>query len=174
MDTDKRRKAILNLLKTSPQPIKGQELAEAFNVTRQVVVKDLAIIKAADPSIVSTFGGYLALKDKGVHKRIFRVRHTGDEMYDELRIILKYGGTTEDIVIEHPYYGELKGNLYIRTLNDLEKFLDEFKKSGALPLSELTGGVHMHTVTCQDEASLGLIEEELTEEGFITEDIYGL
>ncbi|MFB0918567.1 MAG: 3H domain-containing protein, partial [Clostridiaceae bacterium] len=73
-----------------------------------------------------------------------------------------------------PYYGELKGNLFINSLNELDKFLKEFKETKALPLSELTGGIHMHTVTCQDENSLDLIEKELGDKGYLTEDVYGL
>lgn len=174
MDAESRRKEILKLLTGSDLPVKGQEIAERFDVTRQVVVKDLAILKAKNPGIVSTYGGYLMLKEKDSHKRIFRVKHDSEGIYEELRIILKYGGIVEDIIIDHPYYGELRGNLFINSLNELDKFLKEFKETKALPLSELTGGIHMHTVTCQDEKSLDLIEKELSEKGYLTEDVYGL
>ncbi|MFB0918566.1 MAG: HTH domain-containing protein, partial [Clostridiaceae bacterium] len=101
MDAEGRRKEILKLLTGSDLPIKGQEIAERFDVTRQVVVKDLAILKAKNPGIVSTYGGYLMLKEKDSYKRIFRVKHDSDGIYEELRIILKYGGIVEDIIIDH-------------------------------------------------------------------------
>lgn len=170
MDTATRRNEILRLLKTKDSAIKGIELAELFNVTRQVIVKDLALIKATDENVVSTSEGYLYLKRRDISKRVIYVSHGINDIYDELETIIKYGGVIEDIIVEHPYYGELKASLYLRTLNDLEKFSEAFIKSGAKPLSYLTGGEHMHTIACEDEKGLDLIEEELREKGYIIGD----
>lgn len=170
MEAEERRKQILNLLTEEKRPIKGQELAERFNVTRQVIVKDMAILKVSNPDIIPTYWGYVIIKENEAYRRIFTVSHGSEEIEDELKTILRYGGTIEDLTVEHPYYGEIKANLYISTINEMEKFLTEFRESGSRPLSEITMGVHSHTVKCRDEESLDLIEKELREKGILLEE----
>lgn len=167
MDANNRRNEILGLLKKRNKPLKGIELADLFKVTRQVIVKDLAVLKAQDENVVSTSEGYLYLIRSDVFRRVFYVKHLNEGIYDELSIIIKYGGVIEDIVVEHPYYGELKATLYLRNVIDLENFIKKFKEKGAKPLSALTNGEHMHTVSAPDEKCLDLIENELREKGFI-------
>lgn len=48
----------------------------------------------------------------------------------ELEIVVKYGGIIEDVIVEHPLYGEIKGILKIKNLNDLNKFTGYFEKVG--------------------------------------------
>lgn len=170
MDAVSRRNEIVRLLKSSEGAIKGIDLADRFKVTRQVIVKDMALLKAKDSNIISTSEGYLYLSGREMRKRIFFVKHDGDGIYDELSTILKYGGVIEDIVVDHPYYGELTASLYLRTMKDLENFNEKFLKSGLTPLSEITDGEHMHTVSASDEESLDQIEKELSEKGYLIGD----
>ncbi len=167
MDIEKRRREIISILKGSPGAVKGTELAERFKVTRQVIVKDMSVIKAMEPGIVSTSEGYLFMPSMNLYRRVFLVSHGGEKMKDELSVIIGSGGIIEDIVVEHPYYGELKANLYLRSMKDIERFADKFNESGATPLSALTGGEHMHTVAAPEEEILDVIEEELRKRGYL-------
>lgn len=169
MSATKRRIAILKQLKESNNPIKGVLLASQYNVTRQIIVKDIAILRAEGNSIISTPDGYiLNREDKGIRK-IIAVSHNEDRLAEELNIIIKYGGTIEDVIVEHPIYGEIKGLLMISNLHDLENFTSKYKENEAKLLSLLTNGVHIHTIVTDNENSMNLILKELKEKGFIIE-----
>lgn len=167
MDANTRREEIVKLLLNADGPLKGQELALKFNVTRQVIVKDLSILKSRMENIISTSEGYMILRPDNRKKSRIIVTHRDNEIMDELKAIIKYGGYIEDIIIEHPFYGELKANLYLKSLNDLEKFVENFKALNARPLSELTEGLHMHTISYEREEDLQNIKKELDEKGYL-------
>lgn len=167
MDANSRRESIYDLLNRSEKPIKGIDMAEQFGVTRQVIVKDMAILKSKFDNIISTSEGYFILKpDNRIKKRII-VSHDENEILSELKTIIKYGAYIEDIIIEHPIYGEIRANLYLKSLNDLNKFMDGFEKSQAKPLSTLTEGMHMHTISVENTEDYELILKELEEKGFL-------
>ena len=46
MDANARREAIYQTIAKSDQPIKGGELARRFAVSRQVIVQDVALLRA--------------------------------------------------------------------------------------------------------------------------------
>ena len=50
----KRREGILSLLEDTNMPLSGTELARHFNVSRQVIVQDIALLRAEDQKILST------------------------------------------------------------------------------------------------------------------------
>ena len=87
-----------------------------------------------------------------------------------MNIIIKYGGIIEDVIVEHPLYGEMKGMLMIKNYNELDKFLNKYKEYDAKLLSVLTNGVHLHTISVDSEENLQLIMKELKEENFIISD----
>jgi transcriptional regulator of NAD metabolism len=91
-------------------------------------------------------------------------------MVSELEIVIKFGGIIEDVIIEHPIYGEIKANLMIRNLNDLDNFIDLYKKNKAKPLSALTEGIHLHTISTDNEQDMKLIIENLEKAGYILKD----
>ena len=86
---------------------------------------------------------------------------------EELEIVVKYGGMIEDVIIEHPLYGELRGNLMIKNLNDLYKFEKKYNNNNAKPLSNLTNGIHLHTIAADSEEDIEEIKRELKERGFL-------
>lgn len=168
MIASKRREAIVELLLKEKAPIKGVELASKFNVTRQIIVKDIAILRAKGSNIIATPEGYMFNDDNGSRvKSIIAVNHTKDDMIKELEIVVKYGGTIEDVIVEHPIYGEIKGLLMIKNLNDLNRFKTSFDSSETAPLSSLTNGVHLHTISVDNKENMALIKSELKENGFI-------
>ena len=88
-------------------------------------------------------------------------------MIDELEIVVKYGGIIEDVIVEHPIYGEIRGTIMIKNLNDLNKFKSALNEAKAKPLSILTDGVHLHTISADSLENMDLIKQELKEKGFI-------
>lgn len=167
MSSKKRREEIINLLIKSNGSIKGTKLASLFGVTRQVIVKDIAILRAEGKSIIATPDGYIYSKDSNKVKSIIAVNHDSSKTIEELEIVVKYGGMIEDVIIEHPLYGEIKGNLMIRNLNDLNKFENKFRDKDVKPLSNLTNGVHLHTIAADSEEDIKSIINELKEKGFL-------
>lgn len=171
MSINNRREEIKNLLYTSLEPIKGKSLADKFNVTRQVIVKDIAIIKAEGVNVIATPRGYMISKDNTtLIKTIIAVNHKREEVEDELITIVKYGGIVEDIIVEHPLYGEIRAMLMIKNLFDLENFCNNFNNHDAEPLSILTNGVHLHTISCNNKDSMDKILVALNNKGFLIKD----
>lgn len=168
MKADERRNGIIEMLIREKGAIKGTTLAETFNVTRQIIVKDIAILRAKGTNIIATPDGYMINDDSNNRVRsIIAVNHNDEDVIKELEIVVKYGGIIEDVIVEHPLYGEIKGILMIKNLNDLNKFKNSLKQINAKPLSILTNGVHLHTISADSVENMDLIKEELKENGFI-------
>lgn len=168
MGSKDRRETIEKKLNTSKEPLKGNELAKEFGVTRQVIVKDIAILRAEGKDIIATPEGYIInSNNRNYVKKIMAICHKREEIEEELKVIIKYGGIIEDVIVEHPLYGEIKAMLMIKTLDDMEKFMKNFKEAKAEPLSTLTGGVHLHTVCADTEEVMKKITEELRVKGFL-------
>ncbi len=167
MGSKNRREDIINLLIKNSGAIKGTELASLFGVTRQIIVKDIAILRAEGNNIMATPDGYIYNKDINKAKSIIAVNHDSSKTIEELEIVVKYGGIIEDVIIEHPIYGEIRGNLMIKNLNDLYKFENKFKNENVKPLSNLTDGIHLHTIAADSQEDIELIIRELKEKGFL-------
>jgi uncharacterized protein len=162
-----RRDEICKLILNSNKAIKGIELAEIFSVTRQIIVKDIAILRASGKNIIATPEGYIYNKEIDKIKTIIAVNHSEEDTARELEIVVKYGGIIEDVIIEHSIYGEIKANLMIKNLNDLNKFINKLNSNGTKPLSNLTNGVHLHTISVDSEEDINLIKKELKTKGFL-------
>lgn len=170
MNSIERREDIIKLLISNNKALKGTVMADSYGVTRQIIVKDIAILRAKGNKIIATPDGYIIGKEDNRIKQIIAVTHDESKLGQELNIVIKYGGIIEDVIVEHPLYGEIKGMLMIKNLNDLEKFLINYKKSDAKLLSLLTKGVHIHTISADTESNMKLILEELNKNGFIIEE----
>lgn len=170
--SENRRKMIIEKLNLNTEPITGTELALNFEVSRQVIVQDIAILRAEGYSILATSNGYIIPKIHGQNRMIktFVSEHKGFErMEEELRIIVEYGGKVIDVIVEHPVYGEIVGTLLISNMDDVDKFIKRVEETNANPLSLLTDGAHIHTIEVPSEKIFKLIKAELFEKGFIKE-----
>ena len=166
MEIDKRRKAIQSWLESSNSPIKGNQLAEKFDVSRQVIVQDIALLRAAGTQVVATPSGYLIqnIPSHGILKTICCLHNENlEEIKMELESIISYGGRVIDTVVEHPVYGEIRVVLNLTCLNDIQSFLEKIETSQAKLLSTLTEGVHYHTLEVPNEIVFEKIVEELKE-----------
>ena len=165
MTAEERRKAILETLRTSSAPCNASVLAETYGVSRQVVVTDIALLRASGISINATPRGYvIAREDAGIVRRI-ACRHNSLDTANELYLIVDHGCTVLDVVVEHPVYGELVGSLQLKSRYDVGQFMAKYSQSQ--PLSALTGGVHLHTISCPDEDTFERVCKALTESGFL-------
>lgn len=168
MKAEQRQQRILNELKNASEPIIARRLAEQFEVSRQVIVGDIALLRAGGEEIISTPKGYLlhtALNQE--IKKKFVCRHKINETIDEINTIIKLGGKILDVAIEHPVYGEITGTLNIFDQADADVFNQKVENKETSLLSELTEGVHTHTVAADSMKELDLIEEALKEKGYL-------
>jgi transcriptional regulator of NAD metabolism len=110
MNTEERRQAIKELLIAGNRPIKGTTLANHFSVSRQVIVQDIALLRAQGLDIMATPQGYVVTKEKnrGIIKSIVAKHHDYQDMEEELQIMLEHGARIMDVVVEHPIYGEIR------------------------------------------------------------------
>jgi transcriptional regulator of NAD metabolism len=68
--SETRRKAILEKLETSSDPITGTALADFFQVSRQVIVQDIALLRASGLGILATSNGYLIPKAQDTERLV--------------------------------------------------------------------------------------------------------
>lgn len=167
---EERRRGIVGLLRRAGSPVVGSELAKRLDVSRQVIVQDIALLRARGHKILATPRGYLMLNEGPQVSAAVACRHsTYDEMEDELSTIVGLGGTVIDVMVEHPLYGEIRGPLMLRTQEDVLSFVTRLRESGAEPLSRLTKGVHLHTLGVPDGATLLKVTEALRKRGYLLE-----
>lgn len=168
MNSIDRRLETEKILVQSPNPIKGQDLAKTFNVTRQVIVKDIAILRAAGKKIIATPDGYLINTEENKNiKKIIATSHNKDDIENELKCVVKYGGIINDVIVEHPVYGEIKANLMLKNYFDIENFVKRIALNNAQPLLTLTKGIHLHTIEAESEDILDKILNELDRKGYL-------
>lgn len=170
MNADSRRKEIVKCLEIQKGPLSAGKLASQLGVSRQIIVGDIALLRASGTDITATPRGYiLTRKNEGL---VFRIpcRHRPDDMQKELEIMVDNGCLVRDVIVEHPVYGQLTGPLDVATRHDVAEFMNKVLLSDAAPLSDLTGGIHLHTVFCPDRSAYERIIQALREEGFLYED----
>ncbi len=151
MEAASRRQAILDRLRTADRPVSASALAAGLNVSRQIIVGDIALLRAGGAEISATPRGYVLPRATDGITRTIACRHTLAQTGQELDILVDNGCTVLDVIVEHPVYGQLTGQLQISSRYDVEQFLARIRDSDAAPLSILTGGLHLHTLCCPNE-----------------------
>lgn len=167
---EERRNLILELLINSETPITGNELAEKTNVSRQVIVSDISLLRAKNHSIIATSQGYLYMRqmqNKTRHSTIVACQHTPSEMEQELKLLIQCGVSVKDVTVEHPIYGDLTAPLFLHTDEDVKLFIKKMKDKKASLLSELTDGIHLHTIEADDPNSLIIAQQALKKHGLL-------
>lgn len=151
MEAASRRQAILDRLRMADRPVSASALAAGLNVSRQIIVGDIALLRAGGAEISATPRGYVLPRATDGITRTIACRHTLAQTGQELDILVDNGCTVLDVIVEHPVYGQLTGQLQISSRYDVEQFLARIHDSDAAPLSMLTGGLHLHTLCCPNE-----------------------
>lgn len=166
MKGTERRKNIIALLSKAEEPVSGTELAGTFGVSRQVIVQDIALIRAKGYEIESTNRGYRILH-RDVAKRVFKVIHTEADVEKELSLIVDEGGFVKDVFVYHRVYGVVRGELNIRSRRDIAEYVEKIRTGKSKLLMNTTSGYHYHTVYAESEEVLNDIQKRLDEAGFL-------
>ncbi len=168
MTGSERRAGIIRQIQKSSKPVSGSELAKSYNVSRQVIVQDIALIRANGYDIISTNRGYILNIPRSV-SRVFKVQHTDEELTDELYAIVDLGGCVENVMVNHKVYGHIEANLNISSRRKVYEFMNDIKSGKSSPLKNITSNYHYHTISADSEETLDLIENELRQMGFLIE-----
>ena len=163
-----RRQEILKNIKESDRPVSGSKLAKDYDVSRQVIVQDIALLRASGYDIISTNRGYV-LEGQTCTERVFKVRHTDEQLETELCTIVDLGGQVKNVMVNHKVYGHIEAELGITSRRKVKEFLADIESGKSTPLKNITSDYHYHTVTADSEETLDLIEEELRKLGFLVE-----
>ena len=166
MDGNKRREAIIDLLKKSKEPVSGTYLAKTLQVSRQIIVQDIALLRASHQDIASTHKGYV-LNTQQTCKRIFKVHHDDNEVEKELSLIVDLGGFIEDVFVYHKVYNIVRATLNIASRRDIKNYIENLQNGHSSLLKNVTSGYHNHTVHADSEEILDEIQEELQKAGFL-------
>ena len=166
MNTAERRGEILKILHNADAPVAARELAGKFGVSRQVIVQDLAVIRASTPGILSTTKGYVIQQDSSC-TREFKVRHSQDKAAEELNLIVDCGGRVRNISISHRVYGRISAEMDIRSRQDVQEFLQALAGGASTVLSTATDGYHYHLVEAATPDRLHLIGQALQDADFL-------
>lgn len=167
-DSEQRRRSILECIRTSGAPISGAGIAKRLRVSRQCLVQDIAILRAAGEEIVATPRGYrLPEATAHAHRAVLACRHAPERTEEELQILVDHGVRILDVIVEHPLYGELHGSLMLESRADVQDFLTRVKATHASLLSSLTSGIHLHTVEASRPEMIERARARLRQRGFL-------
>lgn len=160
-----RKTQIIQELEQSETPISASTLAEKLGVTRQVIVGDIALLRATGEKIVATPRGYI-LEQKPQNIYVVSCEHDQDRIGEELYLMVDCGCGVLDVIVEHPLYGQITCNLHLFSRLDVDNFLQKMKETQSTPISTLTHNGHLHTLQCPSHAHFLTVEQALREQGF--------
>ncbi len=169
MTANQRRAKIERILATQSAPISATTLAGQLGVSRQIVVGDIALLRASGATIDATPRGYrLSAAPSFGYQGMIACQHgMGDDLERELFLVVDHGGIVEDVAVENPLYGELRAKLHITNRYEASEFCKRAAVEPNSLLSTLTGGVHLHTIYCADAETFARIEAALAEAGIL-------
>jgi len=168
MNAADRRQQILQRLEKADSPVSATALASLLSVSRQVIVGDIALLRASGAPIEATPRGYVLTRPSGVLGQVVTC-HSGEDIEKELNLLVDLGCVVEDVSVEHPVYGQLTGRLQLSCRADVIAFVEKSRSAAAMPLSALTEGIHTHGLRCPDEQTLEKARQALREAGFLQE-----
>lgn len=166
MNGEERRNQIIHILEMGKKPVSGAQLSKTLSVSRQVIVQDMAIIRANGYDIMATNRGYI-LYTAGEIQRVFKVHHDDNQIEEELLSIVDFGGKVKDVFVFHKVYGVIKAELNINSRRDVKNYMEQIRSGKSAPLKNVTSGYHYHTVLADSMETLDLIQEKLQEDGFL-------
>lgn len=168
MSGESRREKMLDILQDAKSPVSGAVLAGKLQVSRQVIVQDIALLRAQKKEIISTCRGYIMGKHASC-QRIFKVHHSDEQMEEELNLYVDFGGRVEDEFVYHKVYNVIRVEMGLKSRRDVSEYIEKLKSGSSKPLKDVTSGYHYHTVTADSERILDQIQEELQRRGFLAE-----
>lgn len=173
MNAKLRRDRIIRILEEMSEPVKGAELAKELGVSRQVVVTDIAVLRAQGFDIISTANGYILtskIRPQGFIATIVS-RHDREGIREELETIVDLGGKVLDVTVEHPVYGDLTGVLLLSSRRDVDEFITKLDETNAKPLLVLTEGIHLHKIQADSPDVINEIKDALKRKGYAVDEL---
>lgn len=173
MPGEERRQLILETLQKAEKPMTGKELGDLTNVSRQVIVGDITLLKAKNEPIIATSQGYMymhAQEGPGKIERTLVCHHAPEQTEEELNILVDHGLTVKDVKIEHPVYGDLSASIMVSNRQEVKEFMRRIQEANAVYLSKLAEeGIHLHTVIAETEQQIKNAEIALKQAGILVE-----
>lgn len=174
MSAAKRRETIQSLLRKAGAPLSAATLAAHCAVSRQIIVGDIALLRAGGLSVLATPRGYVLESAPQTHAECsVACRHGNERMMEELYTVVDLGGSVLDVTVEHAVYGQLCGQLHIRSRFDVDAFCNALAASGGKPLSNLTEGIHLHRIRADNQDALERIINALDKSGYLYHELSG-
>lgn len=170
MDAQERRRGVAKCLEQARGPVSATALAKEFGVSRQIIVGDVALLRAGGMDISATPRGYVLPAPTTGKTYTIACRHTAVEMEQELNAIVDQGCTVLDVIVEHPVYGQITAPLQVASRYDSTQFVYLIARQAAAPLSALTDGIHLHTILCPDDAAFARVKDSLKQLGMLLEE----
>ena len=168
MTGTERRTRIIQILSDSGSPLSGTNLAKQLGVSRQVIVQDIALLRANGFDIFSTNLGYLLQKNK-LAERVFKVYHSDDQEQDALELVIDLGGIVKDVFVYHKVYGVVRADMNIRSRKDIQTYLEKLSSGKSSSLLNITSGYHYHTIQADSEETLDQIFDALNQKGYLAQ-----
>lgn len=170
---EERREKLLSVLEERSEPQSGGSLAKELNVSRQVIVQDITLLKAKGLPILSTSQGYVLSESNNANSlsvsREIACIHTPQQTEEELFLLVDHGVTVKDVKVNHPVYGMLTSSVNVSSRKEVKHFLEKIKQTKASYLLELTGGIHFHTLEAKSEEDIDDALKALSDLGFLNE-----
>ncbi|HES9065349.1 TPA: transcription repressor NadR [Streptococcus pyogenes] len=169
MKAEDRRQKIIECLNSEQKAVSATRLGKLLGVSRQVIVGDIALLRAQQIDIISTPKGYIMSTALYSHQFYARIvcQHNVEETKKELEIILAHQGIITTVEVEHPIYGMITAPLNIKTHSDVTNFMSKLSQSKAELLSSLTEGLHSHLISCPSQEAFLAIKHDLELAGIL-------
>ncbi|MFC4737885.1 transcription repressor NadR [Bacillus daqingensis] len=165
---EERRQAIVQELKQSGKARTGKALGDQFGVSRQVIVQDITLLKAQNLPITATSQGYIWREEgSGRIEKTVACIHPPERTEEELLLLVDHGVTVKDVRVEHPVYGDLRASIMVKNRRQVQQFLEKVRRTEASYLSELTDGIHLHTLEADSEEELNEAVQALGQAGLL-------
>ena len=153
-------------------PVTAAQFAKELSVSRQIIVGDVAILRASGLDILATPKGYIMNSREETPEYpftgIIACRHGSEQLRDELYTIVDFGAAVIDVTIEHAIYGEISAKLGLSSRYDVDQFVSKVEsEENSAPISSLTGGIHLHSVGCRDRATFDMIKGALAKKDIL-------
>ena len=160
MTANERRERIYQQLTAASAPLSATALAKQYGVSRQIIVGDVALLRAEGRSITATPRGYVLAVSDGLSVQL-ACMHAAQQTREELYAMVDCGCTVQDVVVEHPVYGQLTAALQLSSRYDVDQYMERMASYDARPLSLLTEGIHLHTLSCPNADALAHLKDKL-------------
>lgn len=170
LENIERRRLILQKLKSTNTSVTGRELAELCGVSRQIIVSDIAMLRAEGARILATSQGYLIERERDSEAREIPLFCADREaLRRELELIVDNGGMIRGVSVEYGMYGKLSCPLNLCSRRDIRKWGEKLEEMKMKPLSLVAGGAHCLYVEMENAEAGEEIWRLLGEAGYLRE-----